>query len=202
MGGLHAKMMVVDPGTAFWDAIATVPFDQIRLPPQMRTVVEGLAFFRPLPFVKRVVFIATPHRGSILASLGIGRLASLAVQEPRDIAAIRRQAVAMNPGALRPEYADKVPTTIDLLRPSSPTLETLERLRPSCWVAVHSIVGDVHPSLTGSRDDCVVPVESAHTPYALSEICVPAKHTRVHHHPLAVAELQRILREHLAELGR
>jgi hypothetical protein len=48
----------------------------------------------------------------------------------------------------------------------------------------------------------VVPVESAHTPYALSEICVPAKHTRVHHHPLAVAELQRILREHLAELGR
>jgi hypothetical protein len=108
----------------------------------------------------------------------------------------------MNPGALRPEYADKVPTTIDLLRPSSPTLETLERLRPACWVAVHSIVGDVHPSLTGSRDDCVVPVESAHTPYALSEICVPAKHTRVHHHPLAVAELQRILREHLAELGR
>ena len=202
MGGLHAKMMVVDPGTAFWDAIATVPFDQVRLPPQMRTVVEGLAFFRPLPFVKRVVFIATPHRGSILASLGIGRLASLAVQEPRDIAAIRRQAVAMNPGALRPEYADKVPTTIDLLRPSSPTLETLERLRPACWVAVHSIVGDVHPSLTGGRDDCVVPVASAHTPYAISEICVPAKHTRVHHHPLAVAELQRILRQHLAELGR
>ncbi|MFM7137090.1 MAG: esterase/lipase family protein [Planctomycetota bacterium] len=201
MGGLHAKMMVVDSRTAIWDSIATVPFDQLRLPPPARAVVRQLAFFKPLPFVKRVVFIATPHRGSVLASLGIGRLASLAVREPADIGAIREQAVALNPGALRPEYARRVPTTVDLLRPSSPTLQSLERLRPACWVGVHSIVGDIHPSLTGGRDDCVVAVESAHTPYAISEICVPAKHTRVHHHPLAVAELQRILEQHLAELG-
>jgi len=202
MGGLHAKMMVVDSGTAIWDAIATVPFDQLRLPPKARAAVRTLAFFEPLPFVKRVVFIATPHRGSVLASLGIGRLASLAVREPADIAAIREQAVALNPGALRPEYATGVPTTIDLLRPSSPTLQAIDRLRPACWVGVHSIVGDVHPSLTGGRDDCVVAVESAHTPYAISEIMVPAKHTKVHHHPLAVAEVRRILQQHLHELGR
>jgi pimeloyl-ACP methyl ester carboxylesterase len=201
MGGLHAKMMTVDSGTAVWDAMATVPFDQIRMPPQAKAVVRELVFFKPLPFVKRVVFIATPHRGSILASLGIGRLASLSVREPADIGAIREQAVALNPGAFRPEYARRVPTTVDLLRPSSPTLQALERLRPACWVGVHSIVGDIHPSLTGGRDDCVVAVESAHTPYAISEICVPAKHTKVHHHPLAVAELQRILRQHLLELG-
>ena len=202
MGGLHAKMMVVDSGTAIWDAIATVPFDQLRLPPESKEVVRKLAFFEPLPFVKRVVFIATPHQGSVLASLGIGRLASLAVREPAQIAVIRQQAVALNPGALRPEYARRVPTTVDLLRPSSPTLQAIDRLRPACWVGVHSIVGDVHPSLTGGRDDCVVAVESAHTPYALSEIMVPAKHTRVHHHPLAVAEVRRILQQHLHELGR
>jgi pimeloyl-ACP methyl ester carboxylesterase len=199
MGGLHAKMMVADSGTAIWDSIATVPFEQIRLPPKSLAVIERLAFFKPLPFVKRVVFIATPHKGSVLASLGIGRLASLAVREPADIGAIREQAVALNPGALRPEYARRVPTTVDLLQPSSLTLQALERLRPACWVASHSIVGDIHPSLTGGRDDCVVPVASAHTPYARSEICVPAKHTKVHHHPLAVAELERILLEHLAE---
>jgi len=82
-----------------------------------------------------------------------------------------------------------------------PALQKLV-LRPACWVGVHSIVGDIHPSLTGGRDDCVVAVESAHTPYAISEIFVPAKHTKVHHHPLAVAELQRILRQNLAEFGR
>ncbi|MFM8414832.1 MAG: esterase/lipase family protein [Planctomycetota bacterium] len=201
MGGLHAKLMVVDSGTAIWDSIATVPFDQMRLSSRARATVQQLAFFKPLPFVKRVVFIATPHRGSVLASLGVGRVASLAVREPAEIAAIREQAEALNPGALRPEYATRVPTTVDLLQPGSPTLQAIERLRPACWVATHSIVGDVHPSLTGGRDDCVVPVESAHAPWALSEIFVPARHTKVHHHPRTVAEVQRILRLHLAELG-
>jgi pimeloyl-ACP methyl ester carboxylesterase len=199
MGGLHAKMMVVDSGTAIWDSIATVPFDHLRLPPPARSTVQQLAFFKPLPFVQRVVFIATPHRGSVLASLGVGRLASLMVREPADIAAIREQAAALNPGVLRPEYAKRVPTTVDLLRPTATTLQALERLRPACWVATHSIVGDGHPSLTGGRDDCVVSVESAHAPWALSEICVPATHTKVHHHPLTVVELRRILTQHLVE---
>jgi len=199
MGGLHAKMMVVDSGTAIWDSIATVPFDQMRLPPDGLETVRQLAFFRPLPFVQRVVFIATPHRGSVLASLGIGRLASLMVREPPDIAAIRERAVAMNPGVIRPEYAKRVPTTVDLLRPTAVTLQALERLRPACWVATHSIVGDGHLSLTGGRDDCVVSVASAHAPWALSEICVPATHTKVHHHPLTVAEVRRILTQHLVE---
>jgi pimeloyl-ACP methyl ester carboxylesterase len=199
MGGLHAKMMVVDSGTAIWDSIATVPFDQLRLPPRARATVQQLAFFRPLPFVQRVVWIATPHRGSVLASLGVGRLASLVVREPPDIAAIREQAAALNPGVLRPEYAKRVPTTVDLLRPTATTLQALERLRPACWVATHSIVGDGHLSLTGGRDDCVVSVASAHAPWALSEICVPATHTKVHHHPLTVAEVRRILTQHLDE---
>ncbi len=202
MGGLHAKMMVVDSGTAIWDSIATVPFDQFRLPPRARATVQQLAFFRPLPFVQRVVWIATPHRGSVLASLGVGRLASLVVREPPDIAAIREQAAALNPGVLRPEYAKRVPTTVDLLRPTATTLQALERLRPACWVATHSIVGDGHLSLTGGRDDCVVSVASAHAPWALSEICVPATHTKVHHHPLTVAEVRRILTQHLDEAAR
>jgi hypothetical protein len=45
----------------------------------------------------------------------------------------------------------------------------------------------------------VVPVSSAHTPWAVSEITVPASHTRVHHHPQTIAELQRILLQHLEE---
>jgi pimeloyl-ACP methyl ester carboxylesterase len=199
MGGLHAKMMVVDSGSAIWSSIAQVPFEQIQVRPQTRALMQRANFFRPQPFVSRVVFIATPHRGSILASLGVGRLASLAVSEPPEITAVHDEAVGKNPGAFRPEYAQKVPTTIDLLEPTSPTLQALDRLRPACWVATHSILGDIHPSLLGGRDDCVVSVESGHTPGARSEICVPAKHTKVHHHPQAILEVKRILAEHLAE---
>jgi pimeloyl-ACP methyl ester carboxylesterase len=202
MGGLHAKMMVVDSGPAIWNSIATVPVESVQMPPQVRELVTRSVFFRPLHFVTRVVFIATPHRGSVLASLGVGRLASLAVREPPEMTEIHERLVAMNPRAFRPEFAREVPTTIDLLQPKSPTLQALDALRPACWVATHSIVGDIHPSLFGGRDDCVVAVASAHTPGALSEICVPAKHTKVHHHPRAIAEMIAILKQHLAEVGR
>ncbi len=201
MGGLHAKMMVVDSGTAIWDAVATVPIDAVRAPPDAKQFLTRLAFFRPVPQVTRVVYIATPHRGSVLASLGVGRLASLAVREPADMKALHDRLMDANPGAFRPEYSRDVLTTIDLLQPKSPTLQVLDRLRPACWVATHSIIGDAHASLFGGRDDYVVAVESAHSPGARSEICVPAKHTRVHHHPQSLAEIQRILSQHLDEAG-
>ncbi len=202
MGGLHAKMMVINPGTALWDTVATVPFDQVRMTSQVRKQLARSFFFRPLPFVTRVAFIATPHRGATIASLGVGRLASLVVREPPEMRAIHEQLIAMNPGVFRPEYAKEVPTTVDLLQPKSEALATLDRLRPACWVATHSIVGDVHRSLLGGRDDCVVTVGSAHTPGAQSEICVPATHTVVHHDPRSIAELERILRQHLDETCR
>jgi pimeloyl-ACP methyl ester carboxylesterase len=201
MGGLHAKMQVIDPGTALWDAVATRPYAELRLPATVKTMVAKTYFFRPLPFVKRVVYVATPHRGSALAAVGVGRLASITVRQPPETAAIHEMAVRMNPGLLRPDFERRLPTTIDILRPESPYLQVLEGLRPPCWVATHSIVGDAHISVTGGRDDCVVPVESAHTPGALSEITVPASHTRVHHHPEAIGELQRILCAHLREFG-
>lgn len=201
MGGLHAKLQVVSPGTTLWDAVACKPFSEFVAPPRIKQLVGRGYFFEPLPFVRRVVFIATPHRGSTLASLGVGRAASLMVQQPAEIRAVHQQLTELNPGALRPEYEQRLPTTVDMLQPSSGLLQAIESLRVPCWVSTHSIVGNSHASLTGDRDDCVVAVSSAHTPGAVSEIMVPASHTRVHHHPLAIQEVQRILIQHLQETG-
>lgn len=199
MGGLHAKLQVVDPGNRLWDAVAAVPFEQMQLQPAVRRWVRPAYFFEPLPFVNRVVLIATPHRGSLIASLGIGRLASLSVRPPAEMRQLHDQVIRMNPGGFRPEFERRVPTTIDMLEPSSRPLKAIESLRPPCWVSVHSIVGVGHASLTGGRNDCVVSEESAHTQGAVSEIGVPATHTKVHHHPRAIAEVRRILIQHLAE---
>ena len=202
MGGLHAKLQVVDPGNQLWDAVATVPFDQMRLPPAVRNWVRPAYFFEPVPFVSRVVFIATPHRGSLIASLGVGRLASLSVRPPQEMRQLHDRVIQMNPGAFRPEFERRVPTTVDMLEPGSRPLQAVAALRPACWVSRHSIVGVGHASLTGGRDDCVVSESSAHTEGAVSEICVPASHTKVHHHPLAIAEVRRILAQHLAETSQ
>jgi pimeloyl-ACP methyl ester carboxylesterase len=199
MGGLHAKMMVVDSGEAIWDSIAQVPIEQMRMRPRTRQLMARATHFRPLPFVTRVIFIATPHRGSVIASLGVGRAASLLVREPPEITAVHEEAVRLNPGGFRPEYAKKVPTTIDLLEPSSPTLQALEQLRPPCWVSRHTIAGDIHPSVIGGRDDCVVSVASARQPGVVTELLVPASHTKVHRHPETIREVEAILRMHLEE---
>jgi len=201
LGGLHAKLQVVASGTHLWGAVACMPFESMRLPEQIRTRLLDNYFFEPLPFVTRVVYVATPHRGSAWASRGAGRLASLTVQPAPLMKAQHDTIVRLNPGGLRPDYERRLPTTVDILEPDSTLLNAIERLRPSCWVTQHSVVGDVHVSATGGRDDWVVPVSSARSPGAVSEIEVPACHTKVHHHPLTVAELERILAQHLQETG-
>ena len=199
MGGLHAKLQVVDPGTKLWEAISHVPFEQIVLRPELKERVRYNYFFEPLPFVKRVVFIATPHAGSSLASRGVGRIAALTVQQPPETKAIHDEAVTMNPDAFHSDYQRSLPTTIDILEPDSSILRALRELRTPCWVTTHSIIGTVHQSLVSGPDDCVVPASSARLPGVTSEIEVPATHTRVHHHPQTVMEVERILLEHLNE---
>jgi hypothetical protein len=67
-GGLLTKMTVVDSGTRFWNIISNVPFDKAKLDPETRDLLARALFVKPLPFVTRVVFIATPQRGSYMAS--------------------------------------------------------------------------------------------------------------------------------------
>jgi len=151
--------------------------------------------------VKRIVYIATPHQGSALASLGVGRLASLTVRPPPGPTAIHKEIVAMNPGSFRPDFEKRVPTSVDILEPTSTLLNALHGLRVPCWVTTHSIIGNAHHSLVSGSDDCVVPVASARVSGVASELLVPASHTKVHHHPQTVAEMKRILAQHLQESG-
>jgi hypothetical protein len=201
MGGLHAKLQVVESGNAIWDSIACRPFEEIRMRPDLRRQVKPAYFFHPLPFVKRVVFVATPHSGSMLASLGVGRVASLTVQQPPEMKAIHDEVVRANPGSFRPDYERSLPTTVDVLEPNSMILQTLRELRVPCWVTTHSIIGNAHKSPVGDGGDCIVPVSSARLPGVVSELLVPATHTKVHHHPDTIAELERILVQHLRETG-
>ena len=199
MGGLHAKMMVVAPGTAIWDSVSKRPFPEVRMRPEVRDFLSPLFFFEPLPFVQRVVYIATPHAGSSLASRAVGRVAAVTVRQPPQTAAIYQELVTLNPDTFQGDFGRSVPTTVDILEPESSILRSLRGLRPPCWVTTHSVIGNAHRSLTGDDDDCVVPVSSARVGGVVSEIEVPATHTRVHHQPKTVREIERILAQHLRE---
>ena len=56
-GGLLTKMTVIDSGTRLWPF--SVPPDELDLDVETRELLTNSLLLKPLPFVRRVVFIAT-----------------------------------------------------------------------------------------------------------------------------------------------
>ena len=176
----------------------------MKLQPATRDELEQVVYFQREPQIRRVVFIATPHGGSQLSPSLIGRLGDKLAGMPKRATRTLRDLTMENP-ELR--HLDEMPTSIDELAPDSPVLRALATKRPATGVHYHSIVGVTAEScnpleewLTGIDahvpGDGVVPYKSAHLDGAESEVVVSADHTHVHHHPLAILELRRILLEH------
>src|SRR5262249_57663146 len=67
-GGLLTRLMVTDSGSRFWNNFSDVPLAEMRMSPSPPELAQRAIFFHPLPFVKRMVFVATPHPGNFRAS--------------------------------------------------------------------------------------------------------------------------------------
>jgi hypothetical protein len=67
-------------------------------------------------------------------------------------------------------------------------------------IPYHSIIGDQGIGNGEEGSDGVVEYKSSHLDGAESELIVPTGHG-AHLHPLAILELKRILKLHLAQLG-
>ena len=64
MGGLLCKMIAVDSGHRLWRAVSDRPVGEMRGEEGDLKLVCDCLFFRAHPGVRRVIYIATPHRGS------------------------------------------------------------------------------------------------------------------------------------------
>ncbi len=197
-GGLLTKTLAQDSGLAVWDAIVNVPYPASRISPEAHALLERALIFRPEPYVRRLVFIATPHGGSPMADGPLGRL-GLALSRPQGTTARIGDELeaAYGPnsynGGLRGETF-----SLRNLRPSSRVIQALRQIPVAASVPHHSIVLQLrHPTLHG-RGDGVVPYESAHLVSASSEVLVPGFHVQLSK-PGVTDELRRILRLHLQE---
>jgi pimeloyl-ACP methyl ester carboxylesterase len=190
-GGLLTRLMVTDSGTRFWDNVTDVPFDKIELRPETRALLERSIFFEAQPYVKRVVFIATPHRGSFrVSSLVLGMVRRL-VTLPLTIV---DGAAELAKGAGLP--AQTSPTAVDNMMPGNRFVRTLSASPIAPWVTAHSIipVTGLGPAL--GQDDGVVKYESAHIEGVASEKIVRSTHS-TQSTPTTILEVRRILYEHL-----
>ena len=201
LGGLVAKLQVTNSGDRLWQAVACRPLADVVTTPQTRRYLARDFFFQPSNAVKRVVFIGTPHEGSPLARRPIGRIGSALVEPSAQSVQRHSQLVRDNPDLFFGQMEDHFPTSIDLLEPQNPLLDATLTLPYSSAVALHSIVGYGHYTLTGEPSDGVVPVHSARLIGVQSEKDVEANHEFLHRDPVTVAELVHILHEHLRQNG-
>jgi hypothetical protein len=155
-------------------------------------------FFEPQPFVNRVIFIGTPHRGSAWASRVVGRTAADRVRQPGDRQQLHQELVTGNPGLLIPEYQQRIPTSVDLMQPESPLLGSMQQLQVSPAVTMHSIIGWRRRRWRRPSDG-VVPVSSARQAGTASECFVDASHGQLTQSDDTRDEVLRILAEHLQD---
>lgn len=200
-GGLLTKLTVVDSGDRFWDAVSDEPFEAADMKESTRTFLRRTQFVEPLPFVDRVVFVATPHGGSVLASNWLGRIARRFVRLPGSLVSISLDILRLQLREAARTAMAQMPTSIDNMSPNDPFLKTLRAMPVSDGVAAHSIIavrGD-GPAEEGS--DGVVSYRSAHLDDVDSEAVVRSGHS-MQGEPATIEEVRRILYLHLGIDGR
>jgi pimeloyl-ACP methyl ester carboxylesterase len=198
MGGLVAKMTAQDTGLALWDAVFTRPPDEVRVPSEERAELLDALIFRPLPFVRRLVFIATPHRGSRAANAFIGRFFGSFIKENDPLDRAVFEAIRENGrGVLRWGNRPHRLNGIGSLRPNDPVLRADAELPVAPWVTYHSIIPQLGVDGVTVPHDGLVPYWSSHIDGAASERVTRGYHLS-HDSPEVTAELRRILHEHLA----
>jgi pimeloyl-ACP methyl ester carboxylesterase len=202
-GGLLTKMTAIDSGSRFWDLNWNKPLESLDVSTETREALQRWAFVKPLPFVKRVVFLATPHRGSPLT---VGRMASWVagyVSTPFAVAQLIGDVSTRNKDAftLSSAYSlRRLPTSMDQMNPSNPFLRTLAEIPIAPGVTANSIIAVQGTGPIEEGGDGVVEYRSAHVDGVESEVVIRSGHS-VQDQPAAVEEVRRILLLHASQLA-
>jgi pimeloyl-ACP methyl ester carboxylesterase len=197
MGGLLAKMMVVESGRRLWSEVSNQPFDELVGEPNDRDVFGQALLVKPLPEIRRVVFIATPHRGSRLSRGWLQSLGARLVVGTEPLRSAYDRLVARNnPGFFKERFRKGLPTSVEELEWEAPFLRSLCDLPARPGLKFHSIIAVRPDRVEADRTDGLVSYASAHLELATSEVVISAGHF-CQDHPDAIKEVRRVLAEHM-----
>lgn len=196
-GGLLAKLTVVESGDRLWRNVSRRPLEDLGLAPESEELLRRSLFFRPLPFVQRVVFMATPHGGSYLSDFRVASWISRLVKAPATLTKLAFDLATLGGDELYLRSLDRPPTSLDNMASRNPFLRALRELPIAPGVAAHSIIAVRGGPPPEGRADGVVRFESAQIEGVESELIVDSSHS-VQTQQRAIQELRRILLEHAA----
>ncbi|HEU5314222.1 MAG TPA: alpha/beta fold hydrolase [Candidatus Udaeobacter sp.] len=194
MGGMLTHDQVITVTQAMWEKALGQTARNIFRQNSSDSLVVRATTFRANPRIKRVVFICTPHRGSDMASGGLGRFAISLITLPGQLATVMKDALSTGDLVKLTGSAKRLPNSVWGLKPSNPALPVINEAPIS--VPYHSIIGDRGKGNSPNSSDGVVAYWSSHLDGAKSELIVPGPHGSCEL-PQTIAELDRILRLNL-----
>ena len=200
-GGLLTKLTATDTGESFIRTATGKSLAELTVADEDRAHIAKESIFMSLPFVKRVIFISTPHRGSFLSKDWVRTLVLQMIALPRG--ALQSTANLMKAvqklGVSEAQAQQVIATTsLDTMSPNNPMIQTLAEIPVAQGVKAHSIVAIDGDEMPPEGDDGVVKYTSAHVEYVESELLVRSGHS-CQGHPLVIEEIRRILLAHLKE---
>lgn len=196
-GGLLTKMSVVRTEDRLWKAFSDEPLESASIDDELKPRMQEYLFIEPLPFVSRVVFISTPHRGSYRASGWVRNLIRRIVTLPIEIVEGTTEVLRLTKDSTKLPWdiRGKVPTSVDGMSPENPLLQALVAMPVAQGVTAHSIIPVLGEGDYREGNDGVVEYRSAHVDGVASEFVLRDGHS-CQGNPLTIEEVRRILLEH------
>jgi pimeloyl-ACP methyl ester carboxylesterase len=196
-GGLLTKLTATRTGDALIRATTGKTLAELKLSADDEKLVRRLAVFEPLPEVKRVVFISTPHRGSYLAGGFVRKLARRFLALPQQALQTTTELLTLVP-KMAPQ-AKLASTSLDNMSPDNPTTLALAEIPVASSIKAHSIIAIKGDDVPPGGTDGVVKYSSAHIAGVESELIVRSGHS-CQGNPVTIEEVRRILLEHLTSV--
>ena len=201
MGGLLSKTLLQDPGDRLVRQASGKPWTEVQklCTPEQQKLIEDMALYKSVPFVRRMLFLAVPHRGSKMAQYMQVRMIARLIRLPAGMVNDMTGAIKTLTG--KQNAADQIEIRIksglEGLSPKDHSLRAIQGLPFRPDVPCHSIIGNSQKATPGGSDG-VVEYWSSHLDQVRSELVVQSGHS-VQQHPVAIYEVRRILLEHLKE---
>jgi pimeloyl-ACP methyl ester carboxylesterase len=194
MGGMLTHDQVITLNQGMWEKGMWETAKAIFQREPSNSLIVRATTFRANPRIKRVVFICTPHRGSDMASGGLGRFAISLITLPAQLASVMKDSLSSGDLVKLTGSSKRLPNSVWGLKPSNPAFPVINSAPIS--VPYHSIIGDRGKDNCPNCTDGVVAYWSSHLDGAQSEKIVPGPHGSCEL-PQTITELDRILRLHL-----
>src|SRR5208283_5196042 len=139
--GLLAKLTATDTGDKLWRLNSDQSIDDLRVDVHTRELLRSNFFFKPLPCVKRVIFIATPHRGSYKNTQFVQNLLRRFINLPEELAALSADWLQLQDQVNLPEAARRgIPTSLNGMSTDNRFMLTLADIPVAPGIKANSII--------------------------------------------------------------